>query len=478
MRRLLPLVLFCAATAALGQTPSTAPGNEGRVASDFRREWLQLHPCSGTPAGSCSATSLGNLVDVGQTLFTGQPLHIAAGSLAPQNGFGLGAAFVEHTDFPSEWRLTYNTDGVATPNGSWRAGFYLKAYKLGGGKIVVVQGPGKKQSPLFHSAPLFNVYAEATSLNTLFYYGLGPNTVPTGQSVFGMTETIVGANAIVPLGVGSLSIVGEINGRIPRLRDGSSGSVPSIGTIYSDATAPGLSSQPTFMEPGIGARVEPTLFAGYLRLNYLAELQDYSGVGGSGSSFRRWTADLNHEIPMDTKVRLTAPSDQNGPDSCAPTPDVKCASPVHVSSAMNHEGSIDFRLLMMGSVADAGNAVPFYFDPTIGGSDINGQALLPSYPDYRFRAPNLLLMTESVEHAVPKLPLGVYFSVDEAKVALTRDDIDFSDLRRSYTAGVTVHAGGLPLVYLLFAWGGNEGHHITFDVSNTLLGASARPSLF
>jgi hypothetical protein len=34
------------------------------------------------------------------------------------------------------------------------------------------------------------------------------------------------------------------------------------------------------------------------------------------------------------------------------------------------------------------------------------------------------------------------------------------------------------VVYLLFAWGGNEGHHTTFTVSNVLLGASARPSLF
>ncbi|HUB20551.1 MAG TPA: hypothetical protein VL990_18060 [Acidobacteriaceae bacterium] len=478
MKRLFPLILFLTGAAGQAQTPSTAPGNEGRVASDFRREWQQLHPCSGESAGTCQAASLGNLVDIGQTLFTGQPLHIAAGSLAPQNGFGVGAAFVEHTDFPNEWRLTYNTDAVASPNGSWRAGFYLKAYRLAGGKIVVVQGPGKKQSPLFHTAPLFNVYAEADSLNKLYYYGLGPNTVPAGQSAFGITETIAGASAIVPLGAGGISFLGEINGRVPRLRGDHGESVPSIEQIYTNATSPGLSSQPAFVEPGIGARMEPTLFAGYLRLNYLAEFQDYSGVGGSGSSFRRWTADLHHQIPMDTKVRLTAASDQNGPDSCAPTPEVACASPVHVSSAMNHEGAIDFRLLMIGSAASAGNAVPFYFDPTVGGSDINGQALLPSYPDYRFRAPNVMLLTESIEHAVPKLPLGVYFSVDEGKAALTRGDIDFGNLQRSYTAGVTVHAGGLPLVYLLFAWGGNEGHHITFDVSNVLLGASARPSLF
>ncbi|HVT98112.1 MAG TPA: hypothetical protein VHE33_11455 [Acidobacteriaceae bacterium] len=476
MRRLVPLLLALAgAAAAPAQTPSTAPGNESRVASDFRREWAQLHPCSGKPAGTCKSGP-GDLVDIGQVLFIGQPLHVAVGSLAPQNGFGMGLAFVEHTDFSNEWRLTYNADGVATPNGSWRAGFYLKAYRLGGGTIVPVAGPGTKQSSLFHTAPLFNAYVETTSLNKLYYYGLGPDTTRAGQSVFGMTETIAGANAIVPVGAASLSILGEINGRIPRVRGNQGESVPSIEQIYSNATAPGLSSQPSFFEPGIGARIRPTLLGGYLRLNYLAELQDYRG--GAGSSFRRWTADLHHEIPMDTRVRLKAASDQNGPDSCAPTAQEPCGSPLHVSSAINHEGSVGFRLLMIGSAASTGNAAPFYFDPTIGGSDINGQALLPSYPDYRFRAPNVMLLTESVEHAVPKLPLGVYFSVDEAKAALTRSDIDFSHLRRSYTAGLTVHAGGLPLVYLLFAWGGDEGHHITFNVSNVLLGGSSRPSLF
>jgi hypothetical protein len=142
------------------------------------------------------------------------------------------------------------------------------------------------------------------------------------------------------------------------------------------------------------------------------------------------------------------------------------------------EGSVSLRMLFTGSVANAGNTVPYYFDPTVGGSDIGGNPLLPSYPDYRFRAPDLVLLLGAVEHALPNILFGVYFSADAAKSALTRSDIDFTNLRRSYSIGLTVHAGGLPVVYLLFAWGGNEGTHTTFSVSNALLGASQRPSLF
>src|ERR1700679_3812628 len=117
--RALALFLLSAGPLAIAQQ-TTAPESESRLHSDFRREWEQLHPCAQAPK-PCNPASFGNLIDVGQTLFTGQPLHIAAGSLAPQNGFGLGLAFSEEKHFANEWRTTIDTDAVATPNQSWRA---------------------------------------------------------------------------------------------------------------------------------------------------------------------------------------------------------------------------------------------------------------------------------------------------------------------------------------------------------------------
>jgi hypothetical protein len=48
--------------------------------------------------------------------------------------------------------------------------------------------------------------------------------------------------------------------------------------------------------------------------------------------------------------------------------------------------------------------VPFYFQPTLGGSDINGTAALASYQDYRFRAPNNILARASFEHPSTTCP--------------------------------------------------------------------------
>ena len=70
--------------------------DEGRLHRDFRVE--------GEALKACAHFSFGNLTDCGQTLIMGQPIHIAVGSLSPQNGFGAGLAFVEHKNFASEWR--------------------------------------------------------------------------------------------------------------------------------------------------------------------------------------------------------------------------------------------------------------------------------------------------------------------------------------------------------------------------------------
>jgi hypothetical protein len=413
-----------------------------------------------------------------EELFTDHPLHIAVGSIAPQNGFGAGAAFVTHYTPNENWRLSWDLDAIGSSNASWRAGAYMKIIHTPKAEIVpVINAGGQRQPPKSKLAvrqyTVFNLYAQGIQLNKLFYFGEGPNATPPGQSVFAEKEAIAGGYAVVPVWrEASLALFGEINGRFVTISPANGQGSPSITQLYNNATAPGLASQPAVAQFGEGIRLKPIFFNDHLQLNYQVTFQQFA-TGNSTYSFRRWTGDFGHVFPLYGKTQ-TGPREFNGPDQCASAIGSKCP-PISVS--WNRQGAIGVRLLTTESIADRGSAVPFYFQPTIGGSDVNGNSFLASYPDYRFRAPNLLLMRESFEHSIWG-PFGFNFMADQGKVALTRGDVNFSNLDYSIAAGVTIRAGGLPQVYLQFAWGGNNTSHSIVYMDPALLGGSARPSLF
>jgi hypothetical protein len=375
------------------------------------------------------------------------------------------------------WRDSWDADAIASDNGSWRAGFYFKAIHTPIMKIKVItttSGPAPHSKLSVPVYPVFNLTAQSISLNQLFYYGLGPNSLKTNASVFGMTETIAGANAIVPvLHSLNVSLLGEINGRFVNLRGNHSESSPSIEKVFTEATAPGLAAQPNFAQLGEGVRIEPTLLNDHLQIDYLAQFQQFVAPNDSHYSFRRYTFDLNHTIPLYHNAASYGPVPTNGPDECAASLGATKCSAIQ----RNREGSVELRLFITESLAPAGNAVPFYFQPTLGGSDINGNPWLSSYNDYRFRAPNVLLLREAFEHSIWG-PIGFAFSADQGKVALTRNDDDFSQLAHSFSVGLTLRAGGLPALSFAFAWGGPEGTHTIANVNTSLLGGSTRPSLF
>ncbi len=441
---------------------------ESQLGADFRHEKEDFQ-------NSCSGSFFKAVSGCAQTLFTDHPLHIAVGSIAPQNGFAAGPAFVAHYTPNERWRLSWDADAVASKNSSWRAGVYMKAVYIPREKIGVITGtPGQppKSNLTVREYPIINVYAQSISLNTIDYYGLGNFTPANVESVFGMQQTIAGANAIVPvIPKLKISLFGELNGRFVDIRTQRGEATPSIDQVYTPVTAPGLAAQPGFLQLGEGIRARPTLLSDHVQLNYQATFQEFIAPG-SHFSFNRFTADLGHDFPIYGGFPLSRPRDFNGPDECASSPGAKCP-PV----SRNRSGAFSARLLISESFVSSGNAVPFYFQPTLGGSDIDGNQFLASYRDYRFRAPNVLLFRASFEHSIWG-PLGFLFQADEGKVALTHSEIDFSHLKHSFGAGLTLRAGGLPVVSFLFAWGGNEGTHTIMTVNPSLLGGSSRPSLY
>jgi hypothetical protein len=440
--------------------------DQSQLAADFAHEGADLR-------GSCSGSFLKAIGGCAQTLFTDHPLHIAAGSIAPQNGFGLGPAFVAHYTPNDRWRLSWNADAIGSFNGSWRAGVYMKAIYSGQPQIGIITDPKQQASiDLVHEYPVINVYAQSISLNNIDYYGLGNSTSREAESVFGMQQTIVGASATVPVPkLKSVSVFGEMNGRFVNLRSEHGGATPATDQLYTPVTAPGLANQPAFLQLGEGVRIYPSFLSNHVQLDYKATFQEFIG---SGNSFNRFTADIAHHFPIYHGQLSFRPRSFNGPDQCAADLGAPCP-PAPKSS--DRWGEFGLRLVLSESFVSAANTIPFYFQPTLGGSDLNGEQLLPSYRDFRFRAPNILLFRASFEHSIWG-PLGVMFMADEGKAALTHSELDFTHLKHSFGAGLTLRAGGFPVVSFLFAWGGREGTHTIANVNTSLLGGSSRPSLY
>jgi hypothetical protein len=469
------LVLLGASTLALGQ--------ESPLQAEMRREGERV-------SDACHA-SFTAVPGCAYTLFTDHPLHIAAGSMPPQNGFGLGGAFVWSKN-TRNWRMSWDFDATGAFSGAWRAGGYMKlAHTPHSAKSpikVTIPKPGetppeeeKPNGPqrFTHPYTVFDLYVQSTSLDKLNFFGLGNDSPLSGKSLFGMTQTIVGGSVIKPVyelgairGL-NLALLGEVNGRFVDIRGNHQESVPSIETLYTDADAPGLSSQPGFIQLGEGIRIKPVI-ADRLQLNYLGKFQQFFAPSSSHNSFLRWTVDLEHTFYLYgyTQSAPKSTAEGIGPDSCAP-PGEKCPELPH---SRNLNGSIGVRLLLSESITSGTSAVPFYFQQTLGGSDINSSLALGSYQDYRFRAPNLLLLQESFEHSIWG-PFGLKLMADQGRVALTRGDLGFSHLKHSFAGGLTLRAGGFPMVSLMFAWGGPEGHHNIANMNTSLLGGSSRPPL-
>ncbi len=452
MKRVGLAILLLASCAARGQ--------ESQLGADFRHEKEDF-------SHGCSGPFFKALLGCAQDLFTDHPLHIAIGSLAPGNGIAAGPAFVAHLTPNESWRLSWNADAVGSPNASWRAGLYMKTIYTGGKRNLNIVTTTQEY-------PVIDFYAQGISLNKLDYYGLGNSTDRSGHSLWGMTQTIVGARGTKPFGsVLRLSLFGEVNGRFVGVRGEQENGTPSITQLYTPLSAPGLASQPAFAQFGQGARIEPHLLGGHLQLDYSVKFQEFVAPG-SGYTFNRMVGDFSHTFPLYGNPSFVRVKAFNGPDDCSSSSGGRCPP---VSASSNRSGAVGFRVLLSESFMPGGNTVPFYFQPTLGGSDIDGEQLVPSYPDYRFRAPNLFLIRGSFEHSIWG-PFAFTALLDEGRVGLTRGELGFNHMKHSVAVGLTLQAGGLPAVSFLFAWGGHEGNHTIVYMDPSLLGGSARPPLY
>src|SRR5262249_25759699 len=136
--------VFAILTLLIAAPPAFA--QETQAEADLRREREHI-------AEACTGLSPKAMAACMYALTTESPVHVALGSIAPQNGFAFGGALDEHYTPNEAWRITWNADGVATPSGSWRGGAYMKLIHTPASSGVVVVPTGTAPSSPTSIAP-------------------------------------------------------------------------------------------------------------------------------------------------------------------------------------------------------------------------------------------------------------------------------------------------------------------------------------
>jgi hypothetical protein len=365
--------------------------------------------------------------DFGRVLFTGEGIHPAVGSIVPGSGFAGGLALnLARAATSPPIRYSGNVEARGSLNGFWVAGSQLNM-------VGAANTNGEEHIHATFSARHY-------SLPKLTYFGLGNSSVLSDESVYGLQTTNARAVLDIPLPYSfSFSAVSE--GLWANPAGAHDSHLPSIEGRFTSADTPALNTSTSFFVYGAGlgwTYPSAERMYGY-RTSVNGLFRVFHEGTGAPYSFRRLDAAWEQQYTPRLSFDL---------------------------------GSFSLTSSLVESITPAGNSVPFYLQPTLGGTNIDNVSNLRSYRDYRFRAPNALSFQADYERAI-RDPIGVLFFYDVGKVALQRSDLDFSHMRHSFGIGLTLRAGGLPVLKLYYAWGGKEGAHTTFGGNTNALGESS-----
>jgi hemolysin activation/secretion protein len=109
--------------------------------------------------------------------------------------------------------------------------------------------------------------------------------------------------------------------------------------------------------------------------------------------------------------------------------------------------------------------VPFYYQPTLGGSDIESRVTLRGYPDYRFRGNDLALMQIEYTRPIPAIdPVGIYIFYDGGSVALAGQSLGMARYRQDGGLGATLRLQGKIVLRGYAAMGAGNGVHLGYNL--------------
>jgi outer membrane protein assembly factor BamA len=257
------------------------------------------------------------------------------------------------------------------------------------------------------------------------FFGLGPGSLEADRVNFLYDRRDVQGRAILkPVRSFQTGVrYGRLNTSIG---SGTDKRYPSLEQRFGDPEAPGVTDQPDFSYTDLFATADNRDQPGNPRAGgyYGLMWRRHSDRDFDKYSFRLFQADLQQFFPIFDKKRVFA-----------------------------------VRGRVMTTAAGAGQTVPFYLRPTLGGSDS-----LRSVADYRFRDNNTLsINVEYRWEAFSGLDMALF--TDWGKVTARAADLDFGDLQRAYGIGFRFNTYKAVFLRIDLAIAGPEAPRLFFKYS-------------
>jgi outer membrane protein assembly factor BamA len=265
-------------------------------------------------------------------------------------------------------------------------------------------------------------YQDFTQIN---YFGIGPDTAKSAQTDYRLQNVDLTASATLRprewLSLGGRG--GYLGG--PGIKPGVSSIYPSTQERFDESSAPGLTAQSRFAHSDAFVETDRRDVPGYPTRGgiYRLGLASFQDLDGSGHSFRRFDIDAAQYVPL-----------------------------------FHQNWIVAIRSRVTLSQTAAGNDVPFYLLPTLGGG-----TTLRGYSDYRFRDRDAALVSAEYRWPVFGMMDAALF-VDAGSVAATAADLWQARLHRDYGFGVRLHSATKSIARIDVAKG-QEGIRLAVSLS-------------
>jgi hypothetical protein len=211
----------------------------------FAGDWAHVkQACKNAKAAPGRAT----IEDCAIKAYGLEPVGPQIGNIAPGSSIGLGlraTATINHPD-PRPDHISRQSQFLA------RGLYSLKNFYFLEGRYdfhMPAIGQSNATTTTFPDQITFSAFASRMNLAQQPFYGIGPNTLRSGLAEYRQQEDKVGGSVDFPF-LSWLTAGGNIQWLAPRIRGVSDTSNPSVPQFYGEAGAPGVSSQPTFVEYG------------------------------------------------------------------------------------------------------------------------------------------------------------------------------------------------------------------------------------